>query len=228
MPATCTKPQLSQQSTGNDMTTWSDDALIQQAVDKGSNADNAVATLIGRHRRWIFRGCLFRLGNHHDAEDATQDVIMRVYANLHQFQGRAKFRTWLNTIIVNYCNTFAVRRAKYVTRDHIEQLIEIHQQAEEAVVAPHESHAEQAQINQALLSLSDKAQQVLRLRFYIGCSLEEIAQHLQLSLSAAKARLYRAIEQFKDVYNGLEDDAHTACPSYKKTTTKVFRYSQIE
>jgi len=211
MPATYTKPELSQQRTGNDLAAWSDDALIQLAVDKGSNADNAFAILIDRHRRWILRGCLFRLSNHHDAEDATQDVIMRVYACLHQFQGRAKFRTWLNTIIVNYCNTFAVRRAKYVTRDHIEQLIEIHQQEEEVVVTPHEAHAEQAQINQALLSLSDNAQQVLRLRFYVGYSLEEIAEHLQLSLSAAKARLYRAIEQFKHLYIRLEEGKFTAC-----------------
>ncbi len=211
MRTTCANAQSSEHNTGHDMTIWSDDALIQQALDKQANGDNAFAILIERHRRWILRGCLFRLANHHDAEDATQDVIMRVYACLHQFQGRAKFRTWLNTIIVNYCNTFAVRRAKYVTRDHIEQLIEIHQQEEEVVVTPHEAHAEQAQINQALLSLSDNAQQVLRLRFYIGYSLEEIADHLQLSLSAAKARLYRAIEQFKHLYIRLEDGKYIAC-----------------
>ncbi|MEN8801096.1 MAG: sigma factor-like helix-turn-helix DNA-binding protein, partial [Thiogranum sp.] len=52
----------------------------------------------------------------------------------------------------------------------------------------------------ALQNVSDKAREVLLLRFYRECSLEEIATTLAISLSAAKMRLYRSLEQFRVAY----------------------------
>jgi len=191
------------------MNTWSDEALISCYCDKQPNWRFAFAALETRHRPWIFRVCLFRLGNHHDAEDATQDIVLRIYNKLQQFQGKSQFKTWVNTIIVNYCNTFAVRRAKYVTSDHIELLIELHEDAE--LVTPYEALAEQEFVRKTLFSLPENARQVLNLRFYGQYSLEEIARILCLPLSTTKARLYRAIEQFKTLYLQLQDEKLSPC-----------------
>ncbi len=193
------------------MDTWSDEALISWYCSKQPKWRFAFAALETRHRPWIFRVCLFRLGNHHDAEDATQDIVLRVYNNLQQFQGRSQFKTWVNTIIVNYCNTFAVRRSKYVTSDHIEQLIELHEEAE--FVTPYDALAEQELVRQAVFSLPENARQVLNLRFYGQYSLEEIARILCLPLSTTKARLYRAIEQFKILYFQLGEEKSSPCTS---------------
>jgi len=189
--------------TDNAMTTWPDEALVMWITSKKPHWRYAFSLLAARHRPKIIRACLFRLSNHHDAEDATQDVILRVYNNLHQFQGRAQFKTWLNTIVVNYCNTFGSRRSRYTTGGHIEQLIELHE--EEATTHPHDTHAEQSLVNQVMSALPDNTRQVLSLRFYSGYSLEEISRILRLNLSATKARLYRAIAQFKRAYIKLEN-----------------------
>jgi RNA polymerase sigma-70 factor (ECF subfamily) len=203
MQANCVEQINHANATATIMTTWSDEALVCWIADKQHGWCSAFTSLMTRYRPWIYKRCHFRLGNHDDAEDATQDIVMRLYAKLHQFKGRSTFRSWLNRIIDNYCNTFAVRRARYTTSEHIEQLIELHQQ--EDVTDPYSVHAEQEHMRQALSALPQNARQVICLRFYGDFSLEEIARMLSLTLSAAKARLYRAIEQLKHFYHKLDD-----------------------
>ncbi len=188
----------------NAFASWSDLALVEWVADKQTDWPVAFSVLASRYRPWVFKRCLFRLANFHDAEDAAQDIVMKVYANLHQLKGRAQFRAWLRTVVDNYCNTFAVRRARYTTCDHFEQLIELHELY--AFSIPHDVLAEKELVQRALSSLPENAQQVLRLRFYADHSLEEIANILCLTLSAAKARLYRAIEQFKVQYCKLDGE----------------------
>jgi len=191
------------------MTSWSDDELIAWISNGQFESDSAFTILAARHRPWIYRRCLFRLGNHHDAEDATQDIVMRVYASLHQFQGRSRFKTWLNVVIDNHCNSFAQRNARYATTEHIEQLVEWHQPPE--TTEPDCVLAEQSVVRQLFASLPENARQVLSLRFYGEYSLEQIARILCLSLSAAKARLYRALEQLKNLYQRVDDGRLMPC-----------------
>ena len=187
----------------DDMASWADNELIDWITTSQVEPDIAFTILAARHRPWIFRRCLFRLGNHHDAEDVTQDIVMRVYASLHQFQGRSRFKTWLNVVIDNHCNSFAQRRARYASTQHIEQLIEWHEPTETTEL--YCVLAEQAVVRQLLTSLPENARQVLSLRFYGEYTLEDIARILCLSLSAAKARLYRALEQLKNLYQRVDD-----------------------
>ena len=203
MLSSCTEQTNHSRLADAAMTACSDEVLVSWICSQQLDWCAAFTTLMTRHRPWIYRRCQFRLGSQHDAEDATQDIVLRLYAKLHQFKGLSKFRSWLNRIIDNYCNTFAVRRTRYVTSDHIEQLIELHQQQD--VDDPYSVLAEQEQMRQALSSLSKNARQVICLRFYGEYSLQEIARILSLTLSAAKARLYRAIEQLKHLYNELDD-----------------------
>ena len=197
-----------------------DDQLIHSVVRKQGDYRIAFSTLITRHREYIYRRCLFRLGNQHDAEDATQDIVIRISNKLHLYQHRAQFKSWLSAVINNYCNTYAKRRARYITSDHIQQLIELHEAGfmtcanatvsgfiDSAHVDPVELLAEKDLMHQALASLSENTQQVLTLRFFSDKSLEEISQILRLSLSATKARLYRAIEQLKNIYHRLENQS---------------------
>ena len=195
----------------NDMSVWTDEVLIHLITSNQGRAGDAFSILALRHQQWIYRRCQFRLGNQHDAEDATQDIIMRVHARLHQCRQPAQFKAWLSTIINNYCNTFAVRRARYVTSDHLQKLIELHElekspaSAKSFFADPESRLAEQDIMHKALTSLTEKNQQVLKLRFYADKSLQEISDILCLTLSATKARLYRAIEQLKQLYFRLDD-----------------------
>jgi|SRR6185437_11667051 RNA polymerase sigma-70 factor (ECF subfamily) len=61
----------------------------------------AFGRLVRRHQRRVYATALHILGNHSDADDATQDTFVRAYRGLGAFDGRSDFFTWLYRITVN-------------------------------------------------------------------------------------------------------------------------------
>ena len=61
----------------------------------------AFGRLVRRHQRRVYAAALHILGNHSDADDATQETFVKAFRGLPQFDGRADFFTWLYRITVN-------------------------------------------------------------------------------------------------------------------------------
>ncbi len=61
----------------------------------------AFGRLVRRHQRRVYAAALHLLGNHSDADDATQEAFVRAYRGLASFDGRADFFTWLYRITIN-------------------------------------------------------------------------------------------------------------------------------
>jgi RNA polymerase sigma factor (sigma-70 family) len=57
--------------------------------------------LIARHQAWIYNIVLRMVYNPYDAEDATQEILIKLLNSLSTFEGRSQFRTWLYRIVVN-------------------------------------------------------------------------------------------------------------------------------
>jgi RNA polymerase sigma-70 factor (ECF subfamily) len=71
-------------------------------LDRARRGDRAAfGRLVVRHQRRVYAAVLHILGNHSDADDATQDAFVRAYRGLATFDGRADFFTWLYRIAVN-------------------------------------------------------------------------------------------------------------------------------
>lgn len=62
----------------------------------------ALNTLLGRHKDWIYNIALRMTGKTHDAEDVTQEILLKIVTKLSTFQGKSSFRTWLYRITVNH------------------------------------------------------------------------------------------------------------------------------
>jgi RNA polymerase sigma factor (sigma-70 family) len=62
----------------------------------------ALEDLIERHQAWIYNIALRMLFHPQDAEDATQEILIKVVTRLSSFEGRSSFRTWLYRIVVNH------------------------------------------------------------------------------------------------------------------------------
>jgi RNA polymerase sigma-70 factor (ECF subfamily) len=176
----------------------SDRELIGQLQARGLGWKLAFNELLGRHRGWLVDYCTRRLGNRQDAQDVAQLVLIRAWQAIDRFEGRAAFRTWLYTIAENQCRTFMKQRMRYLQTEHIERLIELGQADSQRVGT--DDYAVSEAVCITLDQLGDTAREVLMLRFFQDCSLEEIAAVLSISLSAAKMRLYRALDQFKARY----------------------------
>jgi RNA polymerase sigma factor (sigma-70 family) len=83
----------------NAPTDLEDRALVARAR---SGSREALEDLIRRHQRWIYNIAVRMLYHPHDAEDATQEILLKAVTRLSSFEGRSSFRTWLYRIVVNH------------------------------------------------------------------------------------------------------------------------------
>ena len=67
-----------------------------------SGERKALEELVQRHQAWIYNIAVRMLYHPQDAEDATQDILIKVLTRLSSFEGRSSFRTWLYRIVVNH------------------------------------------------------------------------------------------------------------------------------
>ena len=76
-----------------------DQSLMTRA---GSGDREALEDLIQRHQGWIYNIAIRMLYHPQDAQDATQEILIKVLTRLSSFEGRSSFRTWLYRIAVNH------------------------------------------------------------------------------------------------------------------------------
>lgn len=92
------------ESTESDAT---DAALVERA--KGGEKE-ALEELIHRHQAWIYNIAVRMVWEPRDAEDVTQEVLIKVITKLGTFEGKSKFRTWLYRIVINHVINMKRRR----------------------------------------------------------------------------------------------------------------------
>src|SRR3974390_2266273 len=160
--------------------------------------------LIVRYQHRLLRYLLFLTGNREMAEDLFQEVWMRVLTRGGQFNGKARFETWLFTIARN----LVIDQRRKRTMSSLDELFEVGGEDDKPMafeVADHEpgpfdrmSNVEdRQQIAAALLQLDTLYREVLVLRFHEDLSLEEIAKVTRAPLSTVKSRLYRGMASLK-------------------------------
>src|SRR5687767_4658518 len=80
--------------------TESDDLRDVRLAQGGSR--DALEALVGRHQRWIYNLVLRMVYLPQDAEDATQEILIKLVTKLSTFHGASSFRTWLYRIACNH------------------------------------------------------------------------------------------------------------------------------
>ena len=160
--------------------------------------------LIVRYQHRLLRYLLFLTGNCEQAEDLFQEVWMRVLTRGGQFNGKARFETWLFTIARNL--VIDLRRKR--TMSSLDELFETGDEDDRPLAfevadrepSPFERFSnveDRERIAAALLQLDTLYREVLVLRFHEDLSLEEIAKITRAPLSTVKSRLYRGMASIK-------------------------------
>ncbi|MCA9985499.1 MAG: RNA polymerase sigma factor [Anaerolineales bacterium] len=172
-----------------------DDELVVAAVARGNRDDRPFRELWRRHQRMVYRTCYSFFRNGEDAEDLTQDVFLKAYRNLKGFEGRSSFKTWINRIAINSAQN-EIRRRSRRPRDSEADL----QEMSDYLPAPKSQSVEAAyaqislseQLTEALQTLRPEEYEVIYLKDVEDWGYAEIAEHLEIGLSAAKMRVQRA------------------------------------
>ena len=179
----------------------SDEQLIREIGAEHPYGTTAFEKLLRRYEPMVYRTCLRYLGNAQDAEEATQDAFLRVFHGAAKFSGKSKFKTWLSRIVANVCATRyqkvkkrSERQANYQQHfiDHLDPPSgQLPQTTSDEIDGP---------IAEAMSRLSEQDRKIVSLRHVSELSVPEIAEVLDLKLSAAKMRLSRAEQRLRDVY----------------------------
>ena len=119
--------------------------------------------------------------NEHDAEDLTQDAFIKAFRNLHAFDGRARFTTWLYTIARNSAFSHLRRRKLHQPIEELEEVL-----AAECSPTPDDS------IWKVARGLKPKFYQTLWLFYAEGFSLKETAVIMNTNIITVRVNLYRA------------------------------------
>lgn len=175
-----------------------DTAAVLSRARRGDG--EAFRALVEHHGRTAF-GLAFRLtGNAPDAEEVVQESFLRAYKQLHRFEARANFGTWLHRIVVN-CSMDVLRsRQSRRVRQQVDDADEVTATLAADVPDP-EQMARSAEIerrvSESLDELTPQERAAFTLRHREGRSIDEICVTLGLQRSAAKHAVFRAVKKLR-------------------------------
>ncbi len=175
-----------------------------EEVTEKARLDCDFTELYRTHLRDVYSYSYYRVGNHHDAEDLTEQTFLQAYRHFERAQRESNgrpLRPWLIRIAHNLAANY------YRDRSRRPQT-----QLEDASVvsAPHstedlaERRQELQQVLEGVANLPEDRREALIMRFALGMENREIARALDRSEGATKVLIHRAIRQLE---HGLKEDA---------------------
>lgn len=177
-------------------------ANAEIAVRLRRHDPDLIEHLIELYQHRLFRYLLFLTGSRDQSQDLFQETWLRVLERGSQYNGRARFDTWMFAIARNLMLDQARKRGT-ISLDEVmdpENTRPLELTADAPSPFDHfQSQEQAARVGQALLGLHPLYREVLVLRFHEEMSLEEIARVSSSPLSTVKSRLYRGMAALKPV-----------------------------
>ena len=167
-----------------------------QIINKVKNGDaEAFGMLYEQYAEMIFRYIYSHLENRLDAEDLTEDIFIRAWRSLPQYDERGlPFSAFLFRIARNSLIDFYRQKKPLQSLDEIE--IQSNQVGPEEVV---ELTFENLDLRDTIAQLREDYRNVVIFRFLSGLSPEETAQVMQRSVGAVRVLQHRALSMLKDL-----------------------------
>ena len=178
-----------------------DRALIARA-QAGDRA--AFDELYLHYFRRLYRLCLRRLSDPHEAEDVAQDAFVRAWRALPRFCGERRFYPWLSVIAANRCTDVLRKRSRSTpVAEFFGSDPDSGDEVDDRVL--HEVDA--AMVGEALTRLTERHRRILSLREDAGMTYQAIAEHEGVAVSAVETLLWRARQALKREFCALAEAA---------------------
>ena len=179
-----------------------DNLLIEQCL-KGQQS--SFSELIDEYKNMVFSLSYKMTNSLEDAEDISQEVFIRVYKSLYNFNPRYKFSTWLYQMTLNLCRD-RFRKGKIPSVSLDTPLDKDDQKDLRSIIPDNQNNPEDIImgveqtnfINDLITSLPLKYREVIILRHLKDLSYDEMSKILNISLGSVKTRLFRARELLKN------------------------------
>ncbi|GAA0418230.1 sigma-70 family RNA polymerase sigma factor [Cocleimonas flava] len=179
-----------------------EDELIALCKEQLPYIPSGFEELVKRYQKKVFYLCKRYLSAESDAEDATQEVFMKVFHALQSFDNRSTFTTWIFSIAINHCKTLLAKKQLHNQRyeygnEHAE---DEYQDENEDNSKDAETLDEKKCIQEVIHKMKAEERDMILLRFTSELPIDDIAEIIGKKLSATKMGFYRALEKFKGLY----------------------------
>ena len=169
-----------------------------EAGDK-QRLDSDFTELYRTHLRDVYSYAYYRVGNHHDAEDLTEQTFLQAYRHFDRAQRESNgrpLRPWLIRIAHNLAaNYYRDRSRRPQTALDAADLVSAPHPTEELV----EEREELKEVLAGVSNLPEDRREALIMRFALGMDNREIARALGRTDGATKVLLHRAIRQLEEI-----------------------------
>ena len=186
------------------------DALVNKRIKQVLKGDqNAYADIVNLYQHKLYQICYRMLGNKQEAEDIAQEAFVRAYINLHSYDQKRKFSTWLYRIATNLCiDRIRKKKPDYYLDAQVPGTdgLDMYSQIAADEKLPEETVEQmelQDRIQYEISRLPDKYRSVIVLKYIEELSLQEISEILDMPLGTVKTRIHRGREALRKQLNNL-------------------------
>lgn len=175
------------------------DAAYVQAALAGDPA--AFSTLVDRHAPACLRYATRMLGTREDAEDVTQETLLRAYRALDRYDSGMSFRTWIMSILINRCRTALLHRQRRTARVVLDEVAV----ANAAIDTPAHGAELREAIDRALGRIDPAQREAFLLKHVEMLTYDEMTAITGAGISALKMRVQRACDRLQTL---LQEDGY--------------------
>ncbi|HEY4600564.1 MAG TPA: RNA polymerase sigma factor SigW [Cerasibacillus sp.] len=180
------------------------DNIIREKIKRVKKGDqSAFEDVVVLFQSRIYQHCYRMLGNAHEAEDIAQEAFIRAYVNIHSYDDKRKFSTWLYRIATNLSiDRLRKRKPDFFLDAEIkgtDGLDMYSQLATDARLPEEEVQGMELQnyIYQEIANLPPIYRSIITLRYLEEFSLKEISEIMDLPLGTVKTRIHRGREALR-------------------------------
>lgn len=181
-----------------DVAAATDEELAALAAREGSDGV-AFTALMERFRERVWRVCWRLMGNEHDAQDAAQEVFVRLFFDRGRFAGRSRYSTWLHGVAIRTCLTLRRSRTRRRRREAPEsaagdeaRTVQTHADPRASVTRTVDAAHD---VSRLLDGLDDEDRALVLMKFAEGHEYEELAEMFGTSAGALRMRVARIRER---------------------------------
>ena len=174
----------------------------------------AFEAIFHRYKDLIFKTAFSLMGNSQDAEDVLQEVFIKVYKSVGNFQGgETEFKAWLRRTTINQC--LSNRRRQKPSRS-FDQLSDegFDPSPSESSISPEIlclAKEEREEVQRIIRCLDEKHYVAMVLRYYLDLSYKEIAEALQIPVGTVRSRLHNAIKTIRREFGLRKNSEGEVC-----------------
>lgn len=173
------------------------DSEILSTFRNPSTKEEGFKLLVVKYRQRLYWQIRRMVLAHEDTDDVLQNVFIKVWKSLGNFQEQSQLFTWLYRIAVNESLTFLSQKKKRATGalENEEGEVTVQLTADEYF----EGDEIQKKLQAAIATLPDKQKQVFLLRYYDELPYEEMSEMLGTSVGALKASYHHAVKKIEEI-----------------------------